>query len=152
MKNYLLLTIIFLFISNCTLNKVLSQHGVNFLEKKQEKLIVNISNSNDIIKLLGPASTKSTFDNDVCIYIERVKSSSKVLRLGKKDLIENNVLILEINNKGVLAQKIFIDKEKMNNLEFSSDMIEMSGTKRSFIYDFLSTLRKKMNDPLGKRQ
>ena len=152
MKNYVLLTIIFLFISNCTLNKVLSQHGVNFLEKKQEKLIVNISNSNDIIKLLGPASTKSTFDNDVWIYIERVKSSSKVLRLGKKDLIENNVLILEINNKGVLAQKIFIDKEKMNNLEFSSDMIEMSGTKRSFIYDFLSTLRKKMNDPLGKRQ
>ena len=152
MKNYLLLTIIFLFISNCTLNKVLSQHGVNFLEKKQEKLIVNISNSNDIIKLLGPASTKSTFDNDLWIYIERVKSSSKVLRLGKKDLIENNVLILEINNKGVLAQKIFIDKEKMNNLEFSSDMIEMSGTKRSFIYDFLSTLRKKMNDPLGKRQ
>jgi outer membrane protein assembly factor BamE (lipoprotein component of BamABCDE complex) len=152
MKNYLLLTIIFLFISNCTLNKVLSQHGVNFLEKKQEKLIVNISNSNDIIKLLGPASTKSTFDNDVWIYIERVKSSSKVLRLGKKDLIENNVLILEINNKGVLAQKIFIDKEKMNNLEFSSDMIEMSGTKRSFIYDFLSTLRKKMNDPLGKRK
>ena len=141
MKNYLLLTIIFLFISNCTLNKVLSQHGVNFLEKKQEKLIVNISNSNDIIKLLGPASTKSTFDNDVWIYIERVKSSSKVLRLGKKDLIENNVLILEINNKGVLAQKIFIDKEKMNNLEFSSDMIEMSGTKRSFIYDFLSTLK-----------
>ena len=152
MKNYLILTIIFLFISNCTLNKVLSQHGVNFLEKKQEKLTVNVSNSNDIIKLLGPASTKSTFDNDVWIYIERVKSSSKVLRLGKKDLIENNVLILEINNKGILSQKMFIDKEKMNNLEFSSEMIEMSGTKRSFIYDFLSTLRKKMNDPLGKRK
>ena len=122
------------------------------MEKKQEKLTVNVTNSNDIIKLLGPASTKSTFDNDVWIYIERVKSSSKVLRLGKKDLIENNVLILEINNKGILSQKIFIDKEKMNNLEFSSDMIEMSGTKRSFIYDFLSTLRKKMNDPLGKRK
>ena len=152
MKNYLILSFIFLFISNCTLNKVLSQHGVNFLEKKQEKLTVNVTNSNDIIKLLGPASTKSTFDNDVWIYIERVKSSSKVLRLGKKDLIENNVLILEINNKGILSQKIFIDKEKMNNLEFSSDMIEMSGTKRSFIYDFLSTLRKKMNDPLGKRK
>ena len=122
------------------------------MEKKQEKLTVNVSNSNDIIKLLGPASTKSTFDNDVWIYIERVKSSSKVLRLGKKDLIENNVLILEINNKGILSQKMFIDKEKMNNLEFSSEMIEMSGTKRSFIYDFLSTLRKKMNDPLGKRK
>ena len=152
MKNYLILIIIFLFISNCTLNKVLSQHGVNFLEKKQEKLVVNISNTNDITQLLGPASTKSTFDGDVWIYIERVKSSSNVLKLGKKKLVENNVLILEIDNKGVLVQKIFFNKEKMNNLQFSEDIIEMSGTKRSFVYDFLSTLRKKMNDPLGKKQ
>ena len=146
------MVIIFLFSSNCTLNKVLSQHGVNFLEKKQEKLTINVSNKNDIIQLLGPASTKSTFDSDVWIYIERVKSSSKLLKLGKKDLVENNVLILDLNNRGILTQKIFIDKEKMNNLKFSDDTIEMSGTKRSFTYEFLSTLRKKMNDPLGKRK
>jgi len=139
-----------LFISNCALNKVISQHGVNFLEKKQEKLTINYSNTNDIIQLLGPASTKSTFDNDMWFYIERVKTSSKILRLGKKDLIENNVLILEINNEGILKQKIFINKDKMNNLQFTDDTIEMSLTKKSFIYDFLSTLRKKINDPLGK--
>tara|TARA_B100000780_G_C20816137_1_gene324251 strand:+ start:28 stop:486 length:459 start_codon:yes stop_codon:yes gene_type:complete len=150
MKNYLLLVILFLFISNCALNKVISQHGVNFLEKKQEKLTINYSNTNDIIQLLGPASTKSTFDNDMWFYIERVKTSSKILRLGKKDLIENNVLILEINNEGILKQKIFINKDKMNNLQFTDDTIEMSLTKKSFIYDFLSTLRKKINDPLGK--
>ena len=125
---------------------------MNFLEKKQEKLTINVSNKNDIIQLLGPASTKSTFDSDVWIYIERVKSSSKLLKLGKKDLVENNVLILDLNNRGILTQKIFIDKEKMNNLKFSDDTIEMSGTKRSFTYEFLSTLRKKMNDPLGKRK
>jgi len=139
-----------LFISNCALNKVISQHGVNFLEKKQEKLTINYSNTNDIIQLLGPASTKSTFDNDMWFYIERVKTSSKILRLGKKDLIENNVLILEISNEGILKQKIFINKDKMNNLQFTDDTIEMSLTKKSFIYDFLSTLRKKINDPLGK--
>ena len=150
MKNYLLLVILFLFISNCALNKVISQHGVNFLEKKQEKLTINYSNTNDIIQLLGPASTKSTFDNDMWFYIERVKTSSKILRLGKKDLIENNVLILEISNEGILKQKIFINKDKMNNLQFTDDTIEMSLTKKSFIYDFLSTLRKKINDPLGK--
>ena len=72
--------------------------------------LLNLIVLNDIIKLLGPASTKSTFDNDVWIYIERVKSSSKVLRLGKKDLIENNVLILEINNKGIVIS---------NNEEYS---------------------------------
>ena len=139
-----------MFISNCALNKVISQHGVNFLEKKQEKLTINYSNTNDIIQLLGPASTKSTFDNDMWFYIERVKTSSKILRLGKKDLIENNVLILEISNEGILKQKIFINKDKMNNLQFTDDTIEMSLTKKSFIYDFLSTLRKKINDPLGK--
>ena len=139
-----------MFISNCALNKVISQHGVNFLEKKQDKLTINYSNTNDIIQLLGPASTKSTFDNDMWFYIERVKTSSKILRLGKKDLIENNVLILEINNEGILKQKIFINKDKMNNLQFTDDTIEMSLTKKSFIYDFLSTLRKKINDPLGK--
>ena len=85
------------------------------------------------------------------IYIERVTSSSKITKLGKKDLIKNNVLILEINNKGILSQKIFIDKEKMNNLEFSEEFIEMSLTKKSFIYDFLSSMRRKINDPLGKK-
>ena len=140
-----------MFISNCTLNKVLNYQGVHFLEKKQKKLTINNSNSNDIIQLLGPASTTGAFDEDIWIYIERVTSSSKITKLGKKDLIENNVLILEINNIGILSQKIFIDKEKMNNLEFSEDLIKMSLTKKSFIYDFLSSMRRKINDPLGKK-
>jgi len=151
MKHILYSILIIFFIPNCTLNKVINQHGVNFLEKKQAKISVNKSNTNDIIQFLGPPSTKSTFDNDMWIYIERVTSSSKITKLGKKDLIKNNVLILEINNKGILSQKIFIDKEKMNNLEFSEEFIEMSLTKKSFIYDFLSSMRRKINDPLGKK-
>ena len=152
MKNYLLLFILFLFISNCTLNKVLSQHGVNFLEKKQAKLTINISNTNDIIQLLGPASTKSTFDNDMWIYIERVSSSSKIRKLGKKTLIKNNVLILTLDNKGILAEKIFLNKDNMNSLKFTEDFTSMSLTKKTFIYDFLRTLRQKMNDPLGTKK
>ena len=152
MKRILYSIFVFFFIANCTLNKVISQHGVNFLEKKQEKLTINYSNTNDIIQLLGPASTKSTFDNDMWFYIERVKTSSKILKLGKKDLIQNNVLILEISNEGILKKKIFINKDKMNNLQFTDDTIDMSLTKKSFVYDFLSTLRKKINDPLGKNK
>ena len=59
--------IIFLFISNCSFNKAIKHHGVNLLEKKQEKLFIKKSNKNDIVKLLGPALTKSTFDNDIWI-------------------------------------------------------------------------------------
>jgi len=151
MKKIIFSFFILFFISNCTLNKVIKHHGVHFLDKKQSKLIINKSNKNDIIELLGPPSTKSTFDKDMWIYIERSTSSSKITKLGKKVLITNNTLILEINTKGLLSQKIFLDKDDMNNLEFSTSFTEMNYSKKSFVYDFLSTMRKKMNDPLGKR-
>ena len=152
MKNFIYLFIIFLFISNCSLNKVINYQGVHFLEKKQKKLTINSSNSNDITQLLGPASTKSTFDNDMWIYIERVSSSSKISKLGKKTLLKNNVLILTLDNKGILSEKIFLNKENMNSLKFTKDFTSMSLTKKTFIYDFLRTLRQKMSDPLGNKK
>ena len=152
MKNYFYIIILFLFIPNCTLNKVQNYQGVHFLEKKQKKLIINSSNSNDIIQILGPASTKSTFNDNMWIYIERVTSSSKVSKLGKKTLIKNNILIVEVDNEGLLLKKIFLNKDNMNDIEFTEDFIKMTPKEKSFIYNFLSTLRKKMNDPLGKKK
>ena len=116
-----------------------------------KKIQLNSTNKNDIVEIFGEPSTKSTFDKDMWIYIERSTSSSKITKLGKKVLITNNTLILEINTKGLLSQKIFLDKDDMNNLEFSTSFTEMNYSKKSFVYDFLSTMRKKMNDPLGKR-
>jgi outer membrane protein assembly factor BamE (lipoprotein component of BamABCDE complex) len=151
MKNLLYFVIIFIFIPNCTLNKVTKFHGVHFLDKKHTELTVNTSNKNDITSLLGPPSTKSTFDKDLWIYIERTTSSSKLTKLGKKSLIKNNILILEIDNMGLLTEKIFLDKDSMNELEFSDSYTKMNYAKRSFIYDFLTSIRKKINDPLGRR-
>ena len=85
------------------------------------------------------------------IYIEKVTSSSGVLKLGKKDLIENNILIVEIDNKGMLAEKLFLDMNKMNKLNFSKNFTSMSYTQRSFVYNFLTSMRKKINDPLGMK-
>jgi len=144
--------IILLFITNCTLNKVIKHHGVHFLEKKHEKLLLNNSNKNDIIKLLGPPSINSTFDSDMWIYIERDTSSSKILKLGKKKLLKNNVLILELDNKGLLVNKIFLNKDNMKDIEFSDSFTEMSFKKKTFLYNFLSGLRQKVNDPLGKKK
>ena len=151
MKKNILIIITFFIITNCTLNKVIKHHGVHFLEKKQSKLNVNTANKNDIIKLLGPPSTSSTFDTDLWIYIERNTSSSRLSKLGKKKLLVNNVLVLEMNNQGILVEKIFLNKADMNKIEFSKDSIEMSILKRSFVYDFLSSIRQKINDPLNKR-
>ena len=150
--NKIYLIIIFLFISNCTFNKAIKHHGVNLLEKKQEKLFVKKSNKNDIVELLGPASTKSTFDNDIWIYIERKTTTKKLFKLAREKLLVNNVLVLEIDNYGLLAKKEFYNMEKMNKLDFSKKETDVKYTKRSFVYDFMSSMRQKLNDPLGKRK
>ena len=122
------------------------------LNGRKEKLIINKTNKNDIISILGPPSTKSSFNNDLWIYLERTTTSSKVTSLGKKTLLKNNVLILEINSMGLLEEKIFLDKDDMNDLKFSQGYTDKDYAKKSFVYDFLSSVRKKMNDPLDKKK
>ena len=131
---------------------MVKHHGIQFLETKQEKLSINKTNINDIQKILGPPSTKSTFNNDVWIYIERKTSKSSLFTLGKKKMVKNNVLVLEIDNKGLLVKKDFFDINDMNEFNFSVETTEKTHSKRSFVYDFLSSVRQKMNDPLGKRK
>jgi len=150
--NKIYFVIIFLCIANCTLNKAIKHHGVNFLEKKQEKLILKTTNKNDIVRILGPASTKSTFDNDVWIYIERKTTTKKLFKLARKKILVNNVLVLEIDSYGLLVKKEFYNMEKMNDLDFSKRTTGTIYTKKSFVYDFMSSMRQKLNDPLGKRK
>jgi outer membrane protein assembly factor BamE (lipoprotein component of BamABCDE complex) len=150
MRKLLILT--FLFLASCSLNKVVQHHGVHNLEKKQTKLKVNFTNTNDIIKIIGPPSIKNTFDNDVYIYIERKTSGSKLTKLGKKKLITNNVLVLEIDSSGVLFSKKFYDINDMNEVKFDETKTGISYSQKSFIYNFLSSIRQKVDDPLGKKR
>ncbi len=139
-----------MFISNCSLNLVDDHHGVFFLEKKIKKIQVNSTNKNDLIKILGEPSTKSSFDNDVWIYIERKITNTHFF--GKRELVVNNVLVLEIDNLGLLANIDFYDIEDMNKLNFDKDSTEITYRKKSFVYDFLASMRQKVNDPLGVRK
>ena len=140
------------FLASCSLNKVIQHHGVHNLEKKQAKLKINYTNKNDIIKLIGPPSTKNLFDNELYIYLERKTSSSKLSRLGKKKLIKNDVLVLEIDKSGILLSKNFYNKDDMNKVKFDENATGVNYSKKSFIYNFLSTLRQKIDDPLGKKR
>jgi outer membrane protein assembly factor BamE (lipoprotein component of BamABCDE complex) len=146
------LFIIFFFIANCTINNVVKHHGVHYLDKKHENLVLSITNKNDIISLLGPPSTKSTFDNDVWIYIEKKTTNKSIFKLGKEKLIVNNVLVLEVDTKGLLVKKEFFDINKMTDLEFSKKSTDNDYLKKSFVYDVLSSMRQKINDPLNKRR
>ena len=150
MKKLLLLSLILL--SSCSLNKVILHHGIHNLETKQAKLKINVTNKNEIVELFGPPSTKSTFDNDVYIYMERKTSSSKLRNLGKKEILKNDVLILEIDSKGILLAKNFYDKNDMKKINFEEKITGINYSKKSFIYNFLSSLRQKIDDPLGKKR
>ena len=144
--------IILLFITNCSLNKVIHHHGVHNLDKKQSKLKINQSNKNDIIKIIGPPLIKSTFNNDVFIYIEKKTSSSKLIKLGKKELLINNVLVLDINNKGILIAKKFYNKEDMNKIKFDENSTMTTHSRNSFVYNFLYSLRQRIDDPRGMKR
>ena len=140
-----------LIVSNCSFKPVIKHHGVPFLEKKQALLTINKTNKNDIKKILGNPSTKSKFDNDVWIYIERKQTQSEIKNLGKMKIITNNVLVLEIDNYGILKSKDFYNKDDMKKINIVEATTEAGFQKNSFIYDFMSSMRQKINDPLGQR-
>jgi len=141
----------FFIISSCSFNPVVKHHGVHSLEKKQKSLKVNESNKNDITRLLGIPSTKSKFDNDLWIYIERKQTQSKLRNLGKMKIFKNDILVLELDNYGVLKKKEFYNIKDMENIKIAEGTTESAFEKNSFIYDFMSSMRQKINDPLGVR-
>ena len=129
----------------------MKHHGVPLLEKKQTNLIVNETNKNDIIKILGIPSTKSKFDNDVWIYIERKQTQSELKNLGQMKIYKNNVLVIEIDDYGILKNKEFYNKDDMKDVKIVEATTDTGFKKNMFIYSFLSSMRQKVNDPLGKR-
>jgi outer membrane protein assembly factor BamE (lipoprotein component of BamABCDE complex) len=148
-----ILYIIFLslIITNCSFKKVVKHHGVPFLEKKQASLIVNKSNKNDIKKILGNPSTTSKFDNDTWIYIERKQTQSELKNLGRMKIFKNDVLVLEIDNYGILKKKDFYNKDDLEKIKIVDTTTKSGFRKNTFIYDFMSSMRQKINDPLGQR-
>ena len=148
-----ILYIIFLslIVTNCSFKPVVKHHGVPFLEKKQSSLVINKTNKNDIMKILGNPSTKSKFDNDVWIYIERKQTQSKLSNLGRMKIFKNDVLVLEIDKYGILKKKEFYNKEDMEKLKIVEATTEAGFKRNSFVYNFMSSMRQKINDPLGVR-
>tara|TARA_B100000674_G_scaffold371587_1_gene313979 strand:- start:363 stop:848 length:486 start_codon:yes stop_codon:yes gene_type:complete len=151
MSKILYIILISFIVSNCSFKPVVKHHGVPSLEKKQSSLIVNKTNKNDIIKVLGRPSTTSKFDVDVWIYIERKQTQSKLKNLGRMKIFKNDVLVLEIDKYGILKNKKFYNQNDMENIKIVEATTEAGFKRNSFIYNFMSSMRQKINDPLGQR-
>ncbi len=143
--------LIFIFIINCTGNKVSNYHGVKKLEIKYSQIIVNKSNRNDILKIIGPPSSISDFNENKWFYIERLKSNQSLLKLGTQKIKINNILLVELNNKGILIDKKLLNIENMNDLKYLEDTTTKDFKNNNFMFNLLSSLREKINAPARNR-
>ena len=148
----IILVILTIFLSSCKLNKVVNHHGIHNLETKSKELFINKTNINQIRSLLGPPSSTSYFDDDILMYLERKTSNTKLLKLGKKKLIANNILLLEIDGKGMLINKEFLNQDDLNKLVFSKKVTKTFVDQESFLHRALSGVITKIDDPLGKKR
>ena len=143
------LSIIFIFqflflITGCKQNQVIKTHGIAYLDKREKLILVNKSNKNDTIKVLGQPATKGLTDDNMWIYIERTQTRSKLTKLGRNYLKKNNVLVLEFNKYGIVSKKEFYDKEDMKKIDFAKAVTQNDIKRENFIYGFLSSIRQKM--------
>ena len=143
-KNTFLLILILFLCYACQANQVKKTHGISYLEKREKLIKINYTNKNDIVDILGHPATKGMTDDNLWIYIERIKNRGKLLKLGRSYLVKNNVLVLEFDSYGVVNKKKFYDKNNMKKLEFAENITENELRKENFIYSFLSSIRQKM--------
>ena len=143
-KTVFFLLIILIFSTGCQRNEIIETHGISYLEKREKLIVLQKSNKNDTVKVLGQPATKGMLNDNLWIYIERTKTQGKLLKFGRKHLVKNNVLVLEFNKYGILSKKEFYDKESMKKIDFAKAITKNDVKKENFIYSFLSSIRQKM--------
>tara|TARA_Y100000992_G_scaffold268906_1_gene208312 strand:- start:74 stop:535 length:462 start_codon:yes stop_codon:yes gene_type:complete len=143
-KVFSLLIFLIFILNSCKLQEPTKNHGILYLENRSKKLILNTTNTNDVLRIIGEPHTKSINDKNEWIYIERILTKGRFIKLGQNILKENNVLILRFNKYGILEEKIFLDKNSKKNLKFSEKRTENSLSQKSSVEKFLESLRKKM--------
>ena len=142
---------IFLVISSCSSGKVVNTHGNNLINITNSKLIVNKTNKNDIIDILGPPSSKSSFNENIWIYIETKKQSTSLFKVGSRKLVKSNVLVVKINERGILEKKDYYDINDINKIKFSEQITQSGYSKDSYVYGVLRSLRDKINSPIKRK-
>ncbi len=147
-----LIIIIFVFIINCSGNKVTNYHGTKLLEEKYNQIEVNISNKNDIVEIIGQPSTISDFNPNRWFYVERLKTNQSLFKLGTKIIKKNNILIVDLNKKGILKSKQLLTLDDMNDVKYLKQITSKEFDKNNNVFGGLITsFREKINAPMRNR-
>jgi outer membrane protein assembly factor BamE (lipoprotein component of BamABCDE complex) len=139
-----LFIVLFIILTSCQLQEPTKNHGIVFLENRSKQLIINKTNKNDVIKIIGQPHSKSINDDNIWIYLERTLSKGKYHKLGQHILKKNNTLVLKFDKFGVLESKIIYDKSNTNKIAFSEKRTKNELSKKSFVESFLSSVKQKM--------
>ena len=142
----------FILIVNCTGNKVSNYHGSKLLDEKYNKIFINKTNKNDLLLIIGPPSSISDFNNNKWYYFERLKSNQSLLKLGKQKIKKNNILVVELNEDGILIDKKLFNLEDMNDLKYLKTTTQKEFKKDGIMYNVFSSLREKINSPIRNKQ
>ncbi len=143
--------LLFIFIINCSGNKVSNYHGIKQLERKFEKIIIGSTNKNDLLKIIGPPSSISDFNKNKWFYMERLKTNQSLIKLGTQKIKKNNILIVELDNKGILKSKKLLNLKNMNDIKYIETITQKEFKKDNLLYNVFSSLREKINAPAKNR-
>ncbi len=148
--NYIFI-LLFIIIVNCSGNKVSNYHGAKSLDTKFDQIQINITNKNDLIKIIGTPSTISDFNKNKWVYVERLKTNQSLLKFGAQKIKKNNVLIVELSSSGILIDKKLLNLEDMNDVKYLKKTTNKEFKNSDMLYGIISSLREKINAPLKNR-
>ena len=135
---------LFIILISCQLQEPYKNHGILFLKNRSDQLILNKTNKNDVINIIGQPHSTSISDENQWMYVERILTKGKYHKLGKNVLKTNNILVLNFDKYGILNNKKLFNKNDKEFLKFSKMETENELIKDSFVQSFLESVRAKM--------
>jgi len=125
-------------LSSCT--KINELHGIDNLKNKANNLVINQSNSNDVLNVIGPPQHKDVVNKNIWFYNEVRHTQTK---LGSKEILENNILKIEFDDLGILKELTFLDKNDLNKVTFDKNVTQSLGKSQNFLSSFLASIRER---------
>ena len=88
---------------------------------------------------------------DLNFLTERLKTNQAFFKLGTQKMKKNNILIVELNESGILINKKLLNLNNMNDIKYLEKTTQKEFKKDNFLYNVFTSLREKINAPARNR-
>ncbi|PIR31608.1 MAG: hypothetical protein COV36_07905 [Alphaproteobacteria bacterium CG11_big_fil_rev_8_21_14_0_20_44_7] len=138
-------TIVILFaIAACT--QIEESHGINVRPASMEK-ITPVSSKEDVMKLLGSPSTKSSFGTEVWYYI----SNQQEKRIfSENEILKQNTLAISFDETDQISNIELYDKDDGRVFDFASETTPTAGHDLTVIEQILGNVGRFNPDSMSR--